>query len=172
MSHCFSLFGRQDFAVIQKSESIQKVGGTGENGGSVKRERPCVRGVGGRLKAGRCARAPRPAGRDGLGRPVRHHCTICGTTVQYAPLISPGIPPPCCICRAYRICKEASEAPRLGFAFSQPLQVLCRESFFFCHFYGTIYFDSKMREANTLAIICSLKLGLVSFCGLNHWLEL
>ena len=137
MSHCLSLFGRQDFPVIQKSEPIQKVGGIGENRGSVKRERPCVRGVGGRLKAGRCARAPRPAGRDGLGQcgttvqyaaplyNMRHHCTICGTTVQYAPLMPPGVPPPCCICRAYSICQEASEEPRLGFACSQQLQVLC-----------------------------------------------
>ena len=74
MSHCLSLIWKRRFCC--DSESIQKIGGIGENRGSVKRERPCVRGVGGRLKAGRCARAPRPAGRDGLGQ--------CGTTVQYA----------------------------------------------------------------------------------------
>ena len=94
MSHCLSLIWKRRFCC--DSESIQKIGGIGENRGSVKRERPCVRGVGGRLKAGRCARAPRPAGRDGLGQcgttvqyaaPLynrRHHCTICGTSVQYA----------------------------------------------------------------------------------------
>ena len=74
MSHCLSLIWKRRFCC--DSDSIPKVGGLGENRGSVKRERPCVRGVGGRLKAGRCARAPRPAGRDGLGQ--------CGTTVQYA----------------------------------------------------------------------------------------
>ena len=72
MSHCLSLIWKRRFC--RDSDSIPKVGGLGENRGSVKRERPCVRGVGGRLKAGRCARAPRPAGRDGLGQ--------CGTTVQ------------------------------------------------------------------------------------------
>ena len=140
-------------------------------------KRPCVRGVGGRLKAGRGARAPRPAGRDGLGQ--------CGTTVQYAaPLYSQYAAPlnnmrhHCTICTSHaprrpsillhlqsntvRVCQEASEAPRLGFACSQPLQVSCGESCF-CHFYGTICFDSKMREAKTLAILYS--------CGLNHWLK-
>ena len=142
-------------------------------------KRPCVRGVGGRLKAGRCARAPRPAGRDGLGQcgttvqyaaplyDMRHHCTICGTSVQYAaPLYNMHLScpeaslHPAASTEPYRVCHQASEAPRLGFACSQPLQVSCGESCF-CHFYGTICFESKMRETKTLAILYS--------CGLNHW---